>query len=358
MKVPGLYQKRGYYYYQPPQTKLHRQPAIALRTKVFSEAVARMAEIKNAQRFTTVSSPMASLVEEWLRVKAASRDHRDRTTRTAKPAMRRLLDHFRCDPRSIDTPAVVRWKTEMFAAGLSRATVAGYMRYSQSFFSWLLEQGHIFRNPFTRDVFPESIPTRREHACTKEERDRLITNCQDPDLKAVLFLGFHAGLRRDEILNLRRSWLILDPASGRLTHLRILNVAASESSRGFAIKDGQPKVVPATTPLAAFLQEEYGLDRGGPVGDPYVVAPQFLPGRHLYRWDFKRRWRTYCKSQGLEWVTPHTMRHTFVSLLLSAPGEKRPSLSHIARWTGTSERVLEKSYAHLFDDPEMINAAN
>ena len=64
------------------------------------------------------------------------------------------------------------------------------------------------------------------------------------------------------------------------------------------------------------------------------------------------------KAQGLPWVTPHVMRHTFVSLLLSADSAHRPSLLHIARWTGTSESVLMRTYAHLFDDPRLINAAS
>ncbi|HRQ87318.1 MAG TPA: tyrosine-type recombinase/integrase [Bacteroidia bacterium] len=353
MKIPGLYQKRGYFYYQPPQKNGERPDPVALRTKIFEEAVVRMAELKDTARIEAAQSPMADLVKTWLRTKAAGKEHRSaNTTRTAKPALNKFLAHFRCEPKAVDTAAVARWKTALFAEGLSGATVAGYMRYCQSFFSWLRKQGLVFANPFTKSVFPESVPTRRGKACTKEQRDQLLANCTYPHLKAVLFIGFHAGLRRDEILNLRPEWLIFD-GDGRLTHIHVHNEEAAEGTKRFEIKDATPKIVPVSDPLANFLQNEYGLERR-----PYIVAPEFKPGKHTYRWDFKRRWKTYMKSQDLAWVTPHTMRHTFVSLLLSARTPDRPSTSHLARWTGTGEKTLEKSYAHLFDDPKMINAAN
>lgn len=352
MKIKGLYQKRGFYYYQPPQKGGLKQAPIALRTRVLADAVDRMAEIKASAREKTAASPMAELVETWIRTKAASKDHRGASTRTARPALRRLLKHFRCEPQAVDPSGVERWKTALFAAGLSGATIAGYMRYSQSFFSWLKSQGYVFSNPFTKDSFPQSIPTRRGKACTKAQRDQLLSDCKGRDLRAVLHLGFYAGMRRDEILNLRFEWLIFNDA-GRLTHIHIQNEAATAATGAWAIKDATAKVVPVCDPLADFLHEEYGLE-----GKPFIVAPQFKQGKNTYRWDWKRTWRTYMKSQDLTWVTPHTMRHTFISLLLSARSSDRPSLTHIARWTGTAEKTLEKTYAHLFDDPAMINAAN
>jgi hypothetical protein len=36
---------------------------------------------------------------------------------------------------------------------------------------------------------------------------------------------------------------------------------------------------------------------------------------------------------------------------------RRPSLLHIARWTGTGEAVLMRTYAHLVDDRGLIDAA-
>lgn len=353
MKIRGLYVKRGFYYYQSQQKDGDRPPPVALRTKILEEAVERMAQIKDAARLKSSAAPMADLVETWLRTKAASRNHRSaNTTRTARPALNKFLATFRCAPQAVDSAAVERWKTTLFDQGLSGATIAGYMRYCQSFFSWLREQGHVYTNPFHKKLFPQSIPTRRGQVCTKAQRDQLLANCENLDLRAVLYLGFFTGMRRDEILHLRPDWLIFNP-EGRLTHIHVQNELASEEAKNFTIKDADPKIIPISERLADFLHDVYGLDR-----TPYIIAPQYRPGKNTYRWDWKRTWRTYMKSQGLPWVTPHTMRHTFISLLLSSRSAERPSISHIARWTGTNERTLLKTYAHIFDDPAMINAAN
>lgn len=353
-KVTGLYLKKSWYYYRPAQRQGVRPPAMALRTRDFAEAVRLVAEIQKRDHLEATREPMRDLAENWLVLKRRSGEHRsEATTRTARPALRRFFkDHAGSSASLIDAATIERWKGRMLADGLSTATIAGYMRYVQSFFSWLVERGQVAANPFDRVSFPKSIPTRRELVCTREQRDRLIRECPDPDLKAVLFFGFHAGLRRQEILNLRREWFIRD-SRGIPTHVRVQNERSDGERVAFAVKDAEAKVIPLTERLALFLVLEYGTHR-----KPYLIAPQYRPGVHSYRWDWKRSWRTYMKSKGLPWVTPHVMRHTFVSLLLSADAAHRPSLLHIARWTGTSESVLMRTYAHLFDDPRLINAAS
>ena len=351
--IPGLYLKKGYYYFRGPQVEGVRPSAVALRTQDLGEALDLIADMRQQAMIAATKSPMDELVKAWLDAKAASHDHSSaQTTRTARPALRRFLGGFRCRAAEVSPDGIEKWKRGLLNEGLSPATVAGYMRYAQSFFSWLVERGQVVRNPFSLVTFPRSLPTKRDVVCSKSERDRQIANCTDADPKAMLFFGFHAGLRRQEILNLRREWLVCD-AAGVPRHLRIQNERADEGRADFAVKDRETKVVQLSDPLIAFLVGEYGMQR-----EPYLIAPQFVPGRHEYRWDFKRRFSTYVKRQGLPWVTPHVMRHTFVSLLLSAPPDRRPSLLHISRWTGTGEAVLRRTYAHLFDDPGLINAAN
>ena len=59
------------------------------------------------------------------------------------------------------------------------------------------------------------------------------------------------------------------------------------------------------------------------------------------------------KAQGLGWVTPHVMRHTFASLLAS----KGVSIYKIALWLGDDVRVVQKHYAKLLPKDEDIESA-
>ena len=351
--IPGLYLKKDRYYFRGAQVDGVRPPAVALRTGDLGEALKLIREIQSREHLQTTREPMASLVELWLTTKRRSNAHRSEiTTATARTGLRRFLKAFPITAPSVTAKALNRWKGDLLMEGLSPATVSGYMRYSQSFFAWLVETGKIVRNPFDGVSFPKSLPTKRELICSRAERDRLVAWCLDPDLRAVLMFGFHAGLRRNEILQMRPHWILRD-AHGWPRHIRVQNEAPRDGLPGFTVKDGEAKVVPISTRLAKFLVFSHRI----PDGADFVVADQYRPGKNKYRWDWKRAWSSHVRACGLPWVSPHVMRHTFISLLLSGDPMRRPSLLHIARWTGTGEAVLMRTYAHLVDDRGLIDAA-
>lgn len=354
-KIRGLYLKHGLYVYQPPMKEGRRPKPVHLSTADFAEAIRQVDAIQKRVHFHRITEPLADAVETYLAAKRGQGDHKGRaTTHSAVCALNQFQKFFKCAPAAITPAAIREWKAAMLAAGLSRASAAGYMRYAQSFLSWLVREGRLAENPFQgqKGLFPKSIPTRRDRACDKATRDRLIADCDYLPLKAVLFLGFHAGLRRNEILNVRPDWIIRGP-NGRPTHLEIRNESDGAGGLAFAAKDSENRIVPVSTPLADFLADEYGTHHR-----PFLIRPDLTPGRHVYRWEWRRRWAAYMKAQGAEWVTPHTLRHTWFSLLLSAPTDRRPSLLHLERWSGTNTETIKKHYAHLFEDSDLINAAN
>jgi integrase len=350
--IPGLFQKRGWYYYRGPQCEGVRPAAIALRTQDLGRALELIREAQSRDHLETTREPMKALVEQWLAAKRRSGAHRsDVTTRTARTALNRFRKAFTGAPGAVEARAVDRWKGDLLDEGLSPATIAGYLRYAQSFYSWLLERGKVMQNPFDRVNFPKSLPTKRDLVCTRAERDRLTAWCLHPDLKAALMLGFHAGMRRNEILQMRPHWILRDE-HGWPRHIRIQNEAARDDLPAFTVKDGDLKVVPVSTRLAKFLVFEHRW----PACADFVVANHYRPGKNKYRWDWKRVWRRHVRACELPWVSPHVMRHTFISLLLSGDPARRPSLLHLSRWTGTGVEVLMRTYAHLFDARGVIDA--
>jgi integrase len=365
-KVRGLHFKRGTYVWQPPMRNGVRPNAAYLHTSDFVTAVNAIADLERRQFVRQATSRTSDLIDAFLAAKRASGQHKSAvTTHAADAGLNRFAAHFGGTAvGAIRSDDLARWRDSMLAERktdpggretdrpkLSRASVVGYLRYTQSFFSWLAREGHIAKSPFAdaKDLFPKAIPTRRDRFCTKELRDRLIAECDDPDFRAVLLFAFHAGLRRQEILNVRPSWILVD-ATGYPTHVEIRNETGSDGTSRFTIKDNEPKIIPLARPLAAFLTDPAFDWRSR---SPYLIRPDLQPGKHVYRWDWKRRWHTYMKAHGCEWVTPHVGRHTFVTHLVSAPDG--PSLLHLERWTGTAAETLKKSYAHLIEDGELIN---
>ena len=302
-------------------------------------------------------APLVDLVAAYLDAKVLAGDHRSAaTTRADRTNLRRVVDYFRMPLSRIRSEDIVAWRRSMEAerrAGgraLSPETIRSYMRSAGSFFSWLVERGEIGRSPF--DGMKRALPrgvTRRGKACDKATRDGLIEGCDCPHLRVVLALGFLSGMRRGEILACRSRWVEL--RDGRPARIHVQNEDGSDGGAPFLVKWGKPRVVPVCEPLAGELLR-YGLG-----GDPYLVNPEMMPGENKYRWDWKRAWATYMRKMGQpRWVTPHAMRHTYISLMLSA--ERPPSVLHLSRWTGVGVKTLQETYAHLFEDEGLINAAN
>jgi integrase len=187
-------------------------------------------------------------------------------------------------------------------------------------------------NPCNGLDLAEEIGTKMRDFCTEEQRDLLIQRCNREDLLFVLYCGFHAGLRKNEIIEARPFWF--DLGAG-LLHLR--------KTATINFKDREERTVPLTTGFKVFLNT-YGLR------EPFMLRPDIRHGRNRYRYDFTRPFNEHVERQELGWVTPHIMRHTFASLLASAGR----SLFKISVWLGDDPRVVERRYARLKpNDPEI-----
>jgi integrase len=210
----------------------------------------------------------------------------------------------------------------------------------------------------------------RENAATKIKLDKLrsnprlvfcdnalvaglLRNAPTAEMRFILYCGFHAGMRKEEIIEARPEWF--DLRSG------CVNIVETTT---FVPKDKEGRTVPLTKEFMGFLAE-YGKP------SPYMLAPTVGYGSgkwSRYRYDFRRPFAEYVKSYGegkrldrgvpavaedLSWITPHIMRHTFASLHASAG----TSIYKIAKWLGDGVEVVQKHYAKLSPSDADINNA-
>lgn len=208
----------------------------------------------------------------------------------------------------------------------SASTANTYAMILRSFFNWCVITARICRhNPCASLVVAQDLGTRMRDFCTNDHRDKLIRKAPDDSLRFVLYCGFHAGLRKNEIIEARPFWFDLDAG---LLHLR--------KTATMNFKDREERTIPLTAEFLVFLKS-YGLR------EPFMLKPEVKHGKNRYRYDFTRPFKEHVTKQGLPWVTPHTMRHTFASLLASAG----VSLFKISVWLGDDPRVVDRRYARL-----------
>ena len=219
------------------------------------------------------------------------------------------------------------------------ASAHSYMLTVRAFFNWAVEKKLLRKSPAADVKLGKVTKTARVKFCTFEQRDQIIKAAEgDPELQFILFCGFYAGMRKDEIIEARPDWFDLEQ-----------NLVHVEKTATFNIKNKKYRTIPLHPDFRRFL-EGYGKH------SPFMLKPGVEKGKSRYRYDFRKPFDEHMKAIGLPWVTPHVMRHTFASLLAI----NSVSLFKIAKWMGDTLATTEKYYAHLVpqdDDIAMLSRA-
>ena len=163
---------------------------------------------------------------------------------------------------------------------VAESTAQGYVVTARSFFNWMVAEGKMRRNPVAEGQLDRHDPKGRDKFCTATLQDQLIASTPSDDLKLILYLGFHAGLRENEIIEARPEWFDLE--RGLLT---------IKETKTFRPKDREQRTIPLTGAFKAFLTR-YGLP------GPFVLHSEAKYGKNVYRYDFKKSFATHMKANG------------------------------------------------------------
>lgn len=236
---------------------------------------------------------------------------------------------------TITTSKIQHWYDQQVKR-IAITTANSYATNIKTFLNWAVEKRIINRNPADDVKLKKTVNAARERFCSYEERDKIIRNAPTDELKFILYCGFYAGFRKNEIVESRPDWFDLN-----LKHVHV------KKTETFLAKDKEERTIPMAEEFYKFLKQ-YGQR------EPFMIQPDVVHGKGDYRYDFRKPFADYLTSLKFDWVTPHIMRHTFASLLAS----KGCSLFKIAQWLGDTLATAEKHYAHLLpNDPdiEMLN---
>ncbi len=235
------------------------------------------------------------------------------------------------DTASITTEDIQRFYDHQ-RQSVKEGSAQTYVMALRSFFGWAVGEKLTRVNPVAEVKVGRVVSPPRRRFCTFAERDQIIAGAPTPELKFVLYCGFHAGLRKNEIIQTRPDWFDLEQG---LLHVR--------KTPTFEPKDKEERTIPLTKEFREFLAE-FGLH------SPFMLRPEVEQGKSIYRYDFDRPYYRYIEPLGFRWVTPHIMRHTFGSLLAS----RGCSIYKIAIWMGDEVATTQKHYAKLLPvDPDI-----
>jgi integrase len=260
-------------------------------------------------------------------------------------------------------------KYEGAPAGLSRRTVELVRTIANAALEQAVIEDLILKNPCKGTVLPkeEEEESKEVEPFTREEVTKFLNSIKHDRLYAAYYLLAMTGARRGEILGLKWSDIELDgdktwsddDLEGGKMHIQRSLCEVEDKETGKLKKEFQPpktkksnRIFPLIPEVVAVLkshrakQAEEKLFFGGEYhNEDLVFATE--DGERLWPRNFHRSYTRHLKNAGIPHKKPHTLRHTFCTLLLEA-GEELKNVQELvghSRLSTTADiysHVLEK----------------
>lgn len=341
------------YFYQQVGKK---RAWINLETKDFSTAVKRTAEIRS----NPLARPHRGLVDDAREFIKHRKEQRKYSPSSANAKLCTLEAFCAWAPKDATMGNVskalvqkyydyLRLKKKRYSKSvlITESTAQGYMMTLRSFFRWAIEVKRArVANPVEKMDFGQIDRRSKKPWVRRDQKDALIKKAPDDELRFILYCGFDAGLRREEIVEARRDWF--DLKQGVIHVQKADRHRIQDGEREFLIKDREDRSIPMTAPFRAFLTEY--LSELKPL--EFALYPDAKHGKWRYRYDFRRPFTQYMVAQKMAWVNPHTMRRSFASILVTGG----VSIYKVSDWLGDKVDVVQNNYGYLEPVDDDIHA--
>jgi integrase/recombinase XerC len=213
----------------------------------------------------------------------------------------------------VDKTVMRGYLAHLAEQGIVRASIARKLSAIRSFYSYLVREGILTKNPLQQVVSPK-LEKRLPSFLTVAETVRLLTA---PDLskpkgqrdRAILELLYAAGLRVSELVNLNMGQVNLDARE-----IRVWGKGAKE------------RVVLIGEPAAGALDNYLARGRPALLGEKGGEEALFLNrnGERFTEREVQKMLGEYADKAGIaKRVHPHLLRHTFATHLLDGGADLR-----------------------------------
>jgi integrase len=232
------------------------------------------------------------------------------------------------------------WVGRMGQAGRSPSRARQGLRLVSQVLDTARRDGIIAVNP-SSDVRLPRMPAPR-HTILQPAQIAALRREMPVELRALIDVLAWGGLRLGEATALQRRALDLD---AKLLHVDRAHTEAHDENGNFTKIEGLPKshqvrTVRLTDATVEALREH--MQRyAGPDGTDYVFAGR--RGGPLWNGPLRRRWDRAVERAGIPRVTPHDMRATCISLLISAGADPTSVQHHVGHAdAGVTMRVYSQ----------------
>ena len=349
--MKGLYEKRGWWYYQAPTPKDAPRPKpVALKTQDEITAINAVTDMQWSGMILAAETKgtLAEILPTYYAAKSEDRKKTRQGREQILNAFRDLMGNPRL--RDINRELILEWRRRLTVTGgslksckpVSKTSMTSYLITLRAFLNWCVKQKLLRKSP-AEDLGKQSTVrrTRRQEFHTLEQRERMLNEpCRDY-LSLIEHLGFFAGLRIGEMLVIHPGWIHIAPdrTSGSIS-VQPTMIELTDGTR----MEWRPKTergirtIPLHERLILFLSD-YGMR------EPWLLAPDHarFPADEMtsLRFDPKRSLAAHAKKAGCGKSNYHKLRHSFGTHLAMGGA----TIAEIAGLLGITMKVAEETYA-------------
>jgi integrase len=310
-RYPGIYRRGGRYVVKQRDGEGRM---VSRSAATVGEARAIQAELRETQsEGQPVARPttFAAFADEWITTYAGRTGRGFRET--TREGYRAMVDNHakpffgKMQLAQIQPRDVKAFAAALTAKGLSPASVSRYMAPVKAMLATAFEDGVIRVNPATnvRTAMPRERSEDERAKAMSDSQLALLLDLVDPDWRPFMEFMALTGMRIGEAIAVR--WQDVDLASRVVRVRRACYLGVMDEPKS---KYGK-RSIPLTPRLAAILERLREQSRGA-AADATVFTTE--DGTMVDPANFRNRvMRPAAAEAGLEWVTPHTLRHTFAS---------------------------------------------
>lgn len=301
-------------------------------------------EDEGARRRGLEQERFASLCEEFLRYLSGVRHLSANTVRSYRSDLEQYVDWIRREgvsPLEVSHRELRRYLAEMSHAGYAPKTINRHLSSLRSLYEWLLGEG-VTSKDSAAAISSKKVVRSLPKTLTEEEVHKLLADCD---------VSTSEGLRD-------RAFLELLYASGaRISEVSQLDVSDVELGRAAQVrlfgKGSKERIVPLY-PVCCSWIERYerearpGLLKRRKAGSA-ITSSLFVStrGARMSAAALRSRFELHARNAGLDdEVTPHAMRHTFATELLSGGAD----LKSVQELLGHASLSTTQIYTHLSVD--------
>lgn len=336
--------------------------ALVMEEPVFPESYAALPAVQAYREARSEENGAVTPPEEWLDgyIHEITGRNTPRWVRDSEAKLEKL-EAFAGGFEKLDEKKAAEYMATI-AVKRSPGTHNRTLTVFKKFYSWTVNTKRFTRNPF-RHI--KRMNERKETAivyCTQEDRDEIICLAKEtgwPEWLAVP-IAFYAGMRREEIANLR--WKDLHLESGQVVVAKT-KTRISRTLPLNAILAEYLKAIPAEKRTGFVVEVLEGEDRVWRLNSLAVKIKKMKRDKLLKEWSIPRPHQSKSKeyhekrkawerakaarnaeiNAALERIGWNAWRHTFGSLLAQAG----VSLDKISAWMGNTPEVCRRHYAQF-----------